>query len=155
MAHCDKCFDMGRTEGSIDERLLNPTGNVKGSFAEEARSELGPEGQVGVTQLAKLREIHTISKQTKIAMEQEKSLEKHRESISNIPRTRMSSLPRKATEGEHKMAVVRWDCTKQGDLEASDRNCKSKRSQQDMGGHVPLGVGDGESEVTAPSWMTR
>lgn len=58
IAHCDKCFDMGRTEESINERLLNQLGKVKGSFAEEARSELGPEGQVGISQLVKLREIH-------------------------------------------------------------------------------------------------
>lgn len=67
----------------------------------------------------------------------------------------MSSLPRKATEGEHKMALVRWDCIKQGRLKTSDRNCKSNRSRQDMGAHLPLGVGVGESQVTQPSWKTR
>ena len=60
---CDKCFDRGRTEENIEESL-KPACSVRGSVAEVTRSELSPEGPLGVIQLVELREVHIPSKET-------------------------------------------------------------------------------------------
>lgn len=55
--HTVPCFDRGRTE----ESLLNQPGVSEEAFAAETRSELILSPEV---QMVKLREVHTISKQT-------------------------------------------------------------------------------------------
>ena len=133
----------GKDWGEYQGEGLKQAWSVSGSFAEETSYE--PSAGQELSSWSNEGNPHHLQANLGITSEHWRSLEEYRKSVSKSTRT---FSPRKATEGEHKMAVVRWDCTKQEGL--SDRNYKSNRSWQEMA----LACSLGERERARPSCRT-